>query len=203
MMNPNKGNSQLNTLVSIIDNALSRISTAMPVEVLAVHHNTVDVIPLVTMVDNEGRAVDHAPISGLPYIRLQAGDYGMIIDPQVGDKGLVVFAARDISHVIQSKKKSLPASSRKHSISDGIYIASLLYEEPKTYIKITKDLVEVQASNINIKGDVSIDGNVKITGNMDIDQKVTVGQDAVIHGISFNNHKHMVIKEGKPTEVPN
>lgn len=172
-MNPNKGNSSLNTLVGIIDNALSSVSTAMPVTVIQVYENhTVDVAPMVDMLDNAGNAVEHAPISGIPYARLQGGDYGLIIEPKVGDKGLVVFASRDISDVVQSKGKAKPASLRKHSMSDGMYIASLLYEEPKTYIKIIDDTIEIKASNVNIKGNVTID------------------KDATISGISFLNHKH-------------
>lgn len=173
MMNPNKGNSSLNTLVGIIDNALSQVSTAMPVTVLQVYENhTVDVMPMVDMLDNAGNAVEHAPITGIPYARLQGGDYGLIIEPKAGDKGLVVFASRDISDVVQSKGKAKPASLRKHSMSDGMYIASLLYDEPTTYIKITGDTVEVKAKKI------------KLTGN------VTISPDATIGGISFLEHTH-------------
>lgn len=152
MMNPNKGNSSLNTLVGIIDNALSQVSTAMPVTVLQVYENhTVDVMPMVDMLDNAGNAVEHAPITGIPYARLQGGDYGLIIEPKVGDKGLVVFASRDISDVVQSKGKAKPASLRKHSMSDGMYIASLLYEEPETYLKIEKEHVTIHTKNLLVE----------------------------------------------------
>lgn len=152
MMNPNKGNSSLNTLVGIIDNALSQVSTAMPVTVLQVYENhTVDVMPMVDMLDNAGNAVEHAPITSIPYARLQGGDYGLIIEPKVGDKGLVVFASRDISDVVQSKGKAKPASLRKHSMSDGMYIASLLYEEPETYLKIEKEHVTIHTKNLLVE----------------------------------------------------
>ncbi|CAI3956710.1 unnamed protein product [Commensalibacter communis] len=152
MINPNKGNSSLNTLVGIIDNALSSVSTAMPVTVLQVYPNhTLDVMPMVDMLDNEGNAVEHAPIIGIPYARLQGGDYGLIVEPKVGDKGLVVFASRDISDVVQSKEKTKPASLRKHSMSDGMYIASLLYEEPKTYIKIEKENITIHTKNLLVE----------------------------------------------------
>ncbi|MDI2112083.1 Gp138 family membrane-puncturing spike protein [Commensalibacter nepenthis] len=183
MINPNKGNSSLNTLVGIIDNALSSVSTAMPVTVLQVYENhTLDAMPMVDMLDNQGKSVKHAPITGIPYARLQGGDYGLIIEPKAGDKGLVVFASRDISDVVESKGKAKPASLRKHSMSDGMYIASLLYEEPKTFIKITGDTVEIEATNINIKGNVTID------------------KDATINGISFVGHTHLY--DGKKTTPP-
>lgn len=152
MMNPNKGNSSLNTLVGIIDNALSSVSTAMPVTVLQVYKNhTVDVMPMVDMLDSAGNAVEHAPITAIPYARLQGGDYGLIIEPKVGDKGLVVFASRDISDVVQSKGKAKPASLRKHSMSDGMYIASLLYEEPETYLKIQKEKVTIHTKKLLVE----------------------------------------------------
>lgn len=173
MINPNKGNSSLNTLVGIIDNALSSVSTAMPVTVLQVYDNhTLDAMPMVDMMDNEGNAVEHAPIIGIPYARLQGGDYGLIIKPKAGDKGLVVFASRDISDVVQSKEKTKPASLRKHSMSDGMYIASLLYEEPKTYLEITKEFIAMTVPAIGSDGNISANDsatNIKVTkDNVDI-----------------------------------
>lgn len=145
MMNPNKGNSTLNTLFTMMDNAVSRIFTAMPVQVLTVDTDKrlLDVMPMVSMLDNEGQAVEHAQISNIPYARQQAGDYGIIIDPKVGDKGLVVFASRDISNVVANRSKHIPASMRKHSISDAVYIASLLNEDPRTWLQITDGKLEM------------------------------------------------------------
>lgn len=234
MMNPNKGNSSLNTLVGIIDNALSSVSTAMPVTVIQVYDNhTVDVVPMIDMLDNAGNAVEHAPITGIPYVRLQGGEYGLIIKPKVGDKGLVVFASRDISDVVQSKGKAKPASLRKHSMSDGMYVASLLYEEPKTYMEITKDAVSINVPTIGNDGNIDKNGNstnIKITNdnvniavesdgkvssiiiknnNLTIDSEtitlkgdVKIFGNATISDISFVEHVHQVIKEGKPTEAP-
>lgn len=218
MMNPNKGNSSLNTLVGVIDNALSQISTAMPVTVLQVYENhTVDVMPMVDMLDNAGNAVEHAPITGIPYARLQGGEYGLIIKPKSGDKGLVVFASRDISDVVQSKGKAKPASLRKHSMSDGMYIASLLYEEPETYLKIEKEhvtihtknlLVEeneqttIQAENLlvekNIQTTINCLGTFTVSGTsisltaplVNITGNVIISGNATIDGISFVEHTH-------------
>lgn len=227
MINPNKGNSSLNTLVGIIDNALSSVSTAMPVTVLQVYDNhTLDAMPMVDMMDNEGNAVEHAPIIGIPYARLQGGDYGLIIKPKAGDKGLVVFASRDISDVVQSKEKTKPASLRKHSMSDGMYIASLLYEEPETYLEIEKekitiharelfidndDKTDIQTKNLTVNnqetkittiGSVSVSGaNISLTAStVTINGNVNITGDATIGGISFLKHKHPCYKG--PTEEP-
>lgn len=145
MMNPNKGNSTLNTLFTMMDNAISRVFTAMPVQVLSVNTDKrlLDVMPMISMLDNEGKAVEHVQISNIPYTRQQSGDYGIIIDPKVGDKGLVVFASRDITNVVANRSKHIPASMRKHSISDAIYVGSLLNEEPRTWLHITDGKLEM------------------------------------------------------------
>ncbi|CAI3931890.1 Gp138 family membrane-puncturing spike protein [Commensalibacter papalotli (ex Botero et al. 2024)] len=199
MMNPNKGNSSLNTLVGIIDNALSSVSTAMPVTVIQVYDNhTVDVAPMIDMLDNEGNAVEHAPISGIPYARLQGGEYGLIIKPKVGDKGLVVFASRDISDVVQSKGKAKPASLRKHSMSDGMYIASLLYEEPKTYMEITKDVVSINVPTIGNDGNVDAGKDatsIKVTKNS---VYVAVGSGGKSSNITIKNN-NLTIESTKIT----
>lgn len=112
----------------------------------------------------------------------------MIIEPKVGDKGLVVFASRDISDVVQSKGKAKPASLRKHSMSDGMYIASLLYEEPKRYMEITKDAVSITVPTIGDDGNVDTGQNatnIKVTKD---NVNVAVGSgDALSHIIIENN----------------
>lgn len=181
MMNPNKGNSTLNTLWTMMDNAISRVFTAMPVQVLSVDTDKriLDVMPMLSMLDNEGQAVDHAQISNIPYVRQQAGDYGIILDPKIGDKGLVVFASRDISNVVANRTKHIPASYRKHSISDAVYIGSLLNEEPKTWLKITEGNLEmglasmpkqspttfIRVQNQDVEISLSNGSNIKIKDN--------------------------------------
>lgn len=193
MMNPNKGNSSLNTLVGIIDNALSQVSTAMPVTVLQVYENhTVDVMPMVDMLDNAGNAVEHAPITSIPYARLQGGDYGLIIKPKSGDKGLVVFASRDISDVVQSKGKAKPASLRKHSMSDGMYIASLLYEEPTTYLEITKDIVTVTVPTTDSDGKVQVNENTAKIQVKNDELFLSVAKSSLKSNIQVKNNKVVV-----------
>ena len=63
----------------------------------------VDVHPMVAQVDGKGQPTPHGVIYGLPYIRVQGGSNAVILDPQVGDIGLAVFCAQDISKVKATK----------------------------------------------------------------------------------------------------
>lgn len=182
-LNPLNTNTTQNILTSFFQSMQSQVHTALPVEVVKVDTNkqTVSLESLVSMVDNEGNKVEYGLMSNVPYIRLQASNYGIIIDPKVGDKGLAIFCSRDISNV---KKSKIPASHRKHSISDGIYIASLFNGKPKTYLKFNDNTVEIVATQIKINGDVTITG------------------DANIAGISFKEHLHGNGNKGEDTTPP-
>lgn len=99
----------------------------------------VSVQALVKMVDGIGQTVDHVNVFNLPYFRLGAGDKAVIMDPKVGDVGIVVFADRDISGVKNSKKLSPPGSGRRFNMADGIYISTCVADTPKCYIQFTDD----------------------------------------------------------------
>ncbi len=95
----------------------------------------VDVQPLVMQVAGDGTTVPHATIYGIPYLRIQGGVNAVIIDPQVGDIGLAVFADHDISAVKVAKKISPPGSMRRFDMADGVYIGGLLNGAPTQYIQ--------------------------------------------------------------------
>lgn len=182
---PANFSSQFDSLMTFFQSQAGHIQTALPVEVVAVNtaKRTVSLKSLICMVDNAGKSVEYGIMANVPYVRLQAGNYGIIIDPAVGDKGIAVFCSRDISNVRKSK---VPASRRKHSISDGIYIASLFNAEPATFLKIKGDTVEIKAAKVIINADTTINGNVNINGMVTIPQDVVIGKDA----IPFTQHVH-------------
>ena len=185
-IDPNSTNHITNAMNHLIGSAIEKINTAMPVEVIGVDtkKRMVSLKPMITLLDSQGNGFDYGTMSNIPYARLQAGNYGIIIDPKIGDKGIVVFASRDISNVLAKRSKQIPASRRQYSISDGIYIASLLNDEPETFLRITEEKVEINAKTIMVTGDVTISGN------------------ATIGGISFKDHVHPKGHNGNPTGEP-
>ncbi|CAI3933299.1 Gp138 family membrane-puncturing spike protein [Commensalibacter communis] len=178
-------NSDDNILADRMDDRIKQIDTSTICKVISVNteNKTVSVLPMVQMNDLNNNPVDHALVNDIPYIRLQAGSYGIICDPVVGDIGLVVFCSRDISNVIKNKKVTTTGSKRTHSISDGIYVASLLLEEPKIYLKIIDETIE-------IKGNVTVNGNITATG------------DIVAGKVSLQNHIHSNGNNGGNTGKP-
>lgn len=128
----------------VIDQALLRVQTALPVEVVAVTNDGglspvgfVDVVPLVNQIDGKGNPVPHATIYNLPYNRIQGGNNAIVIDPEVGDIGMAAFCSRDISKVKKTKSRANPGSFRSHSYSDGMYFGGFLNGTPTQYIQFS------------------------------------------------------------------
>ncbi|CAI3941480.1 unnamed protein product [Commensalibacter communis] len=149
--------------MSVIDTAISKLDTAIPAKVIAVNikDKTVNLQSMIDKKTLDGTKVSMGPMHNVPYLRLQGGVGGIICDPQVGDEGFVVFASRDISNV---KNSSIPASDRVCSRSDGVYIGALYNQSPTTYIKITNGVVEIEAPQVRINGDLMVTGDVVASG---------------------------------------
>lgn len=133
---------------------------------------TVNVQPMVNMVDGYGNATPHGIINNLPAFRLQGGTNGIVVDPVVGDIGIVAFASRDISSVIKNKAPANPGSLRTFDPADGIYIGGLLGAELKQYLSFTDTGVNLVDSFGNSYASTSsgvtvtdVTGNVISTGS--------------------------------------
>jgi hypothetical protein len=135
--------SEANVLAFVFQQLMGKTWSACPVQVTAVTGGggglgvagSVDVHPLVNQVDGSGVATPHGTIHNLPYIRLQGGPNGIIIDPAVGDIGLAVFCDRDISSLKANKAQANPGSWRRYSPSDGVYIGGILNAVVSQYLQ--------------------------------------------------------------------
>jgi len=129
-----------------------------------------DVLPLVNMVDGSGKPVKHQVVHNMPYFRSQSGKQAIIMDPQDGDIGLVVFADRDISAVKKNLKQSNPGSKRRNDFADGVFVGvvaskdkptsyiqfdnngtiTISPDEGKTFFSIKKDEIRMHANGIAV-----------------------------------------------------
>lgn len=169
LQQPTSGATEFQALQFLILQRLLKVQTAILVKVVNVAPGgvgpvgTVDVVPLVDQVDGAGNTVPHVTIYTRPYARIQGGTNAFILDPQVGDLGLMVFCSRDISSVISSKKNSPPASARIFNYADGLYLGGYLNGTPQNYIRFEQggaiDIV-APALNITTTGAVNINGAV-------------------------------------------
>lgn len=223
---PTDAAGEYNSMRFIIDQALARISTARLVQVKAVDvgAKTVDVQPLVKQMDGEGNATDHGTISGIPYMALQFGKNGVIADPVVGDKGLMVVCDRDISSVKANKTFSQPGSWRQFDMADGIYFGGVLNEEPEQWVKFTDTGLELadknnnklvssstgweftgpvkfnqvttMQANLQLAGDVKSVGGGVYGGTIRTTGTLIGEQDVQAAGISMKNHRHGGVMTG-------
>jgi hypothetical protein len=138
---PETPNSEFNALSFMIQSMLNQINVATLVKVKAVHSNdtgaagTVDVVPMVNLVDGTGASWSHTTVFGLPFFRLQGGNSGVICDPGVGDIGIALFCDHDISSVKTTRAAATPNTARRFSFSDGIYLGGWGSAGPTQYLR--------------------------------------------------------------------
>ena len=178
------GIGDFNQLNFVIKQLLAKSHFAAVVQVVGVAPGaegpvgTVNVTPLVNMSDGQGNAIQHGVIYNLPYMRLQGGQNAVIIDPQVNDIGVAVFADQDISVVKNTKAAALPGSGRRNDWADGLYFGGFLNGAPNQYIEFTStginvvtpgNLVMTVAGNLtaNVTGsaDVNADAGINLVGS--------------------------------------
>ena len=193
----------------VIDAALSGLRVAMPVKVMSVINNggvsaigTVSILPLVNAKDGGGNAVPHGTIYNVPYMRIQGGTNAVILDPQVGDIGLAVVCDRDISAVQNTQAQAPAGSSRKHDMSDFIYVMTVISAKvPTQYVQFNSSGITVTSPNTIIINANEVDINaatIKMNGSV-----ITTGT-LTNNGHSVgSNHVHSgVTPGGSNTGIP-
>lgn len=209
------GGSDYNAIEFIAKYVLNSIATTTLVQVVSVTNDgglspvgMVDIRPLVNQVDGFGNAVPHNIIHNCPYFRLQGGANAIIIDPQVGDTGIAVFADKDLSKVINNQlsnsgttaSQANPDSGRRFSYSDGLYFGGCLNGTPTQYIQFnasgititTPNQITINAPLTTINGDITLNGTFNQTGGTN----ATFSGDVVAQGTSLHTHTHSGVQSG-------
>ena len=137
----------------------------------------VDVQPMVNMLDGLGNAMPHGTVYNIPYFRVQGGTNAVIIDPEVGDIGLAIFADRDISAVKVNRAVSNPGSFRRADMADGLYFGGFLNAVPTQYFRFCSvgiyatdkngNTIKMEAAGVTING-VLIDRSGNVSGIKDL-----------------------------------
>jgi hypothetical protein len=202
---PQVEGSDFNVLSFVIQQLLTKVNTCAVVSVVGCTNDgglspvgTVDVQPLVNQMTGARIAVPHGTIYKLPYSRLQGGTNAVIMDPKVGDIGIVVFSQRDISSVKASKKQSNPGSFRTYNWADGLYIGAILNGTPEQYVQFTDAGISIVSPNkVTVEAPVvEVDASTSATVTS---PNVTLGPSTTIDGVPFLPHTHEVIAVGDPT----
>lgn len=205
-------------LMYVIRQALSGAHHCALVKVVAVDGDSVDVQPMVNMVDGQGNAIPHGVVNGLRFIRTQGGGNAVIIDPKIGDIGLAIVADADTSSVIAAGDVANPGSMRRNDLADGFYIGGVLNGDATQYISFTDagikiyspTLVHIEAPKVEIiasdsttitTGTFTVNGTTQFNGPVTASDKVTAPNvegtnDVVGGGKSLNSHKHGLVRAG-------
>lgn len=150
--NAGTGGSNFNSLAFMMQQHTRRMNSSTVVKVIAVTNDGdtspvgfVDIQPMVDLVDGDNNRIAHGVIYHCPYFRLQGGSNAIILDPQVGDMGIALFADRDISSVCANKGQAAPGSARRFSFADGMYVGGLLNGVPTQYMQFSADGITIKS----------------------------------------------------------
>lgn len=211
----------------IIQQMLLGLATVALVKVVSCTNNggispvgTVNVIPLVDFITQDGQTFPHKTIYKAPYQRVQGGANAIIMDPQAGDLGVCVFASRDSSAVKANPQAALnrspspgvpPGSRRTFSWSDALYLGGMLNAAPTQYMGYSDDgitilspnQVTIQAPTINLKGAViQSGGDVTMSLDLIVAGTITGDTDVIAGGISGKGHVHPGVQSGSSETDP-
>ena len=163
-MRPSDVSSLYNSIIFQIEQQMGLAWTVTVVKVTKVTNQgdvspngTVDCQVMVKMLDGAGNATSHITAMKFPYLRLQGGKNAIIMDPQVGDLGIAVFANRDISSVKKTKKEANPGSYRQFDLADGMYLGGILNDTPEQYVQFNDQGITIKDKNDN-KIEMTSDG---------------------------------------------
>ena len=189
---PVSTSSEYNVYVFIIQQMLKKLQTATLVKVKAVTNSGadaavgfVDVQPLVNQTAGTGESIEHKTIYNIPYFRMQGGANAVILDPQVDDIGIALFASRDISTVKKTKAAAPPASFRTFDWADGLYLGGVLNGVPTQFVQFNSSGITVSSPTKIVLAAPEIDINgstaVKITtptADIEASTKCTINSPA-------------------------
>ncbi len=162
-------------LAFIVRSILARTATATVAIVRAVNGDgTIDIQPMVAMLDGRNQATPHGIIHNVPFLRLQGGANAFIVDPVVGDIGAAIFASHDISSVKTNKAPSNPGSRRRFDMADAMFIGGLLNTDAAQYIRIDGSGVAIEADTVTISGNLTVGSGATGTFSTGTGQTVTV-----------------------------
>jgi hypothetical protein len=191
-----------NQIAFVIQQAMTKMQTSTLVKVVACTNSGgvspvgfVDVVPMVAQLDSNGVGHPHTTIFNLPYLRIQGGSNGIIIDPEPGDIGIACFASRDITKVKNTRAPAVPGSYRTYDYADGMYLGGMLNGAPNQYVQfnsagvkilspskveINAPTVEINASTVTINAStVDINASTSSTVTTPI---FTVNGDVQVNG---------------------
>ena len=204
-------NSDYNVLNFIISQALAKIRTVTPVIVKAVtaggatDQYTVNVQPIVNLVDGRMNAQAHGTIYNVPVANLSGANGAVSVKPAAGDLGLILICDRDISSAYAAKGVANPGSRRMHDLSDAIYIGGFGTMNTSaqkvliTDVGITIDSTKTVTINAPNGLTIAASGGITITGDVAVTGKITASGEIEGNNVHLSTHTHTGVTTGGGT----
>lgn len=139
-------------VISQFNSLITNVNTAIPCKIVAIEKQEqrgvnivgfVDIQLMIEQTNGQKKGNETAIICNVPYVRIQGGTNAVIIDPEINDLGVAIFASRDITNFKEARRQTPPATWRKFSISDAIYIGGIRNQKPVQYIHFRNDGIEI------------------------------------------------------------
>ena len=204
-------------VISQFNSLITNVNTAMPCKVVAIEKQEqrgvnivgfVDIQLMIEQTNGQKKGNETAIICNVPYIRIQGGTNAVIIDPEINDLGVAIFASRDITNFKEARRQTPPATWRKFSISDAIYIGGIRNQKPVQYIHFRNDGIEIYSpkrvhittptvlidsdnttintsakTTINANGGCEINAETTNNGNVKINGNTKISGNLLVGGI--------------------
>lgn len=166
----------------------------------------VSVKPLISQRDADNNKIELPEIFNVPYFRYGAGNTAVKLDPKPGDIGFFIVFKSDSNNIKKGDSSQImPDTFINFPLYSGVYIGSILMNEPENYVEIKDDnltinanqkvVINCQSAEINADSEVNINApNINLGENASlalINEKIT---DAL------NSHTHNYVNTaGTPT----
>ena len=204
-------------VISQFNSLITNVNTAMPCKVVAIEKQEqrgvnivgfVDIQLMIEQTNGQKKGNETAIICNVPYVRIQGGTNAVIIDPEINDLGVAIFASRDITNFKEARRQTPPATWRKFSISDAIYIGGIRNQKPVQYIHFRNDGIEIYSpkrvhittptvlidsdnttintsakTTINANGGCEINAETTNNGNVQINGNTKISGNLLVGGI--------------------
>ena len=204
-------------VISQFNSLITNVNTAMPCKVVAIEKQEqrgvnivgfVDIQLMIEQTNGQKKGNETAIVCNVPYVRIQGGTNAVIIDPEINDLGVAIFASRDITNFKEARRQTPPATWRKFSISDAIYIGGIRNQKPVQYIHFRNDGIEIYSpkrvhittptvlidsdnttintsakTTINANGGCEINAETTNNGNVNINGNTKISGNLLVGGI--------------------
>ena len=211
--------SEYQSLAFVFQQLLANVMTAAVVQVKSVTNDGglspvgyVSVQPMLNQLNGAQQPTPHGIIGNIPYFRIQGGTNAVIIDPNVGDIGILVFSYRDISSLVAANQQSPgslngaqplnPATLAQYDWGSGLYIGGFLNGIPVQYVQFNSNGIAVvspteitlQAPTVKISASTAVD----ITGPVNANgaEISTQGEITDALGVVLGTHVHSGVSSG-------